>query len=261
LTGEHVVPDCFHKTIEAISIAKTPTGDKAIASAQEIRDVCAHCNNGPLSQLDNYLCKLNEKFLSTIVHAGDCVDFRYDFDRLLRVLLKIGYNVARTRNWPLANWQDAAQYILGRASCPKGYHLFLQLVIPTPAKRVRLPLTPGTREVTPLPWHANLNNVSHIAGLVFEYALSFWSYRFFILRGAGQDNRATRRRAVSLWLKAKDKNGTCELTDRNAATLYASSLTVMGALQGDPNFFDHLSKARSLKAVMLSKKDKQNTPD
>jgi len=41
LTNEHVIPECFQKTFEPITTAKTPTGEKAILSALEIHDVCA----------------------------------------------------------------------------------------------------------------------------------------------------------------------------------------------------------------------------
>jgi hypothetical protein len=97
LTNEHVFPECFRETFEPISTAKTPTGEKAILSALEIRHVCARCNSGPLSQLDTYLCALNDKYFSKIVRPGDRVRVQYDFDLLLRMLLKISYNVVRAR--------------------------------------------------------------------------------------------------------------------------------------------------------------------
>src|SRR5580658_3063707 len=127
LTNEHVFPECFNKTFDAITTAKTPAGEKAVLSDLEIHDVCGECNNGPLSSLDAFFCALNDKYFSTIIHSGDCVKFEYDFERLLRVLLKIGYNVARARKWPLANWQDTAHYIRGTAPRPLGFRLFLQL--------------------------------------------------------------------------------------------------------------------------------------
>ena len=56
MANEHVIPECYLKTLgPTISIVKTPTEDKAIPNAQEIGDVCAVCNNGPLSLLDTYL--------------------------------------------------------------------------------------------------------------------------------------------------------------------------------------------------------------
>ena len=90
LTNEHVVPESYHKALgETISIVKTPTEDKAIPNPQEIGDVCAACNSGPLSCLDSYLADLTKRYFSTIVHAADRIRLHYDFDLLLRLTLKV----------------------------------------------------------------------------------------------------------------------------------------------------------------------------
>lgn len=78
-----------------ISIVKTPSADKAIPNPQEIGDVCANCNNVALSRLDSYLAALTRKYFLTIVQPGDRIRFGYDFDLLLRLMLKVAYNVAR----------------------------------------------------------------------------------------------------------------------------------------------------------------------
>jgi hypothetical protein len=258
LTGEHVVPDCFQKSFEAISIAKTSTGDKAILSAQQIHDVCACCNNGPLSRLDSYLCFLNDRYFLKTVHAGHRVRFEYDFDLLQRMLLKIGYNVARTRHWPLGTWQQATatRYILEGTVRPSGLRIFLQILVPTPVTKTRLPVSPGTNEIGPLPWHAELKDVSSVPGLDFLYSMSFWSYRFFVLWGDMQAGRDIRRQATARWLRNKDRNGAYELTSRGVVTVYASSVTALDALKDDPAFLDQLAKARKLKSEIDSKQSR-----
>jgi hypothetical protein len=98
LTNEHLFPECIlQKTPsgQSISIARTPDGDKAISSAIQTKDVCAHCNNVALSALDTYVCRLHDQFFQKIVHRGNRVDFRFDFDLLLRWLLKTSYNASR----------------------------------------------------------------------------------------------------------------------------------------------------------------------
>lgn len=253
LTDEHVVPDCFQKTFEGIAIAKTPKGDKAIMSAQEIHDVCAECNNGPLSQLDQYLCDLNDKFFSRIVRPGDCIQFEYDFDLLLRMLLKIGYNVARTRKWPLNKWQSSAEYVLNGSPSPTGIRLFLQLLIPTPAKSTSLPVSPGTDEITPLPWRCDLDNVTHYNGLAFEYSMSIWSYRFFVLWEDAQAPSIVRQRGTAKWLRERFHRGSRELSRSGRTSIYASSVTVLKAVEGNPTFLDQLSKAKQLKAKRMGR--------
>ena len=255
LTNEHVVPDFYHKTFgETISIVKTPSGDKAIPSPQEIGDVCANCNNVGLSRLDDYLAALTKKYFSTIVHAGDRVRFECDFDLLLRALLKVAYNVARTRNWPISIFQDAREFILGEKPLPHGFRMFLQLLIPTPARKTQLPVTLGTTEVPPLPWRADLYDVSSFPGLLFACSISFMSYRSFILREDMNVPAAVRKRSVVGWLK--QNKGATELTNKGSATVYASSVTVLDAVKGNPTFERQLAKARTLKADMELKNSK-----
>jgi hypothetical protein len=157
LTNEHVVPDFYHKFFgETISIVKTRSEEKAISNPQEIGDVCAKCNNVALSRLDDYLAALTKKYFSSIIHVGSRVRFEFGFDLLLRVLLKVAYNVARTRNWTIAVFQEAKEFILGEKPRPSGFRVFLQLLVPTPARKTDLPLTPGATEVPPFPWRTDV---------------------------------------------------------------------------------------------------------
>lgn len=249
LTNEHVVPDFYHDAFgETISIVKTHADEKAVSNPQVIGDVCANCNNVALSPLDEYLAALTKKYFSTIVHSADRVRFEYDFDLLLRALLKVAYNVARTRNWPIAVFREAREFISGRERRPSGFRVFLQLLVPTPARNTSLPLTPGTTEVPPLPWRADLYDVSGFPGLAFACSVSFMSYRFFILRENEKVTTNVRKGSVNRWLK--QENGATELTDKGSATVYASSVTVLDALKGNPTFEAQLAKARKLKAEM-----------
>jgi hypothetical protein len=258
LTNEHVVPDFYSKAFgETISIVQTPTDDKAVSSPQEIKDVCASCNSGALSLLDEYLSALNKKYFSTIIHAGDRVCFEYDFDLLQRVLLKVAYNVARTRKkWPVWVFQEMREFILSDEAGPSGLRIFLQLLVPTPVRRTSLPVTQGTTEVPPLPWRAELYDVSGLPGLVFVYSVSFMSYRFFVLQEDMNTHPAIRKRSVARWLKQKQNNGTIELTSKCIVTLYSSSVTVIDAVKESPIFEIHLQKARKLKADMQLKTSK-----
>src|SRR5216684_242093 len=94
LSNEHLFPKFLHERSEGsmISVARTAAGDKAVGGELKIGDVCKRCNNGPLSSLDNYVSDLHDQYFKSIVHSGDRVDFRFDFERLLRWLLKTGYN-------------------------------------------------------------------------------------------------------------------------------------------------------------------------
>jgi hypothetical protein len=251
LKNEHVFPDCFSKTYDSITTAKTPSGEKAVLSDLTIHDVCGECNNGPLSQLDDYLCRWNERYFSTIVHAGDRIRFEYDLDLLLRGLLKIGYNVARARKWPVKDWRDTAQYILGKTPRPPGFRVFLQLMIPTPLKDTDLTFSPGVTEVPPLPMRVYLVDASGLPGITLGYSISVWSYRFFVLLEDTQILRSIRRRTIVKWLK--HTKGAHELDSRGLARMFASSVKVLDDAETSPIFREQLTLVRQLKSSVESK--------
>ena len=60
-----------------------------------IKDVCANCNNGPLSLLDAYAAKLYEAYFGKFGPTRESIEFIYDFGKLVRWLLKISYNASR----------------------------------------------------------------------------------------------------------------------------------------------------------------------
>ena len=81
------------------------------------------------------------------------------------------------------------------------------------------------------------------------------SYRFFVLREDEKVPGNVRKRSVARWLK--QNNGATELTKKGSATVYASSLTVLDAVKGNPTFETQLAKARNLKAEMKAKNSKR----
>jgi hypothetical protein len=82
-----------------------------------VRDVCEDCNGGPLSRLDNYASGLDRRYFTQIVGTTQMIDFSYDFDLLLRWLLKVSYNDDRTRP-PPHDTKPFVPYILGREKEP-----------------------------------------------------------------------------------------------------------------------------------------------
>jgi len=95
LTKEHIWPKSLIKRnpdfLTCSKISNSFYKGEAV-----IKDVCAECNNNTLSKLDNYLANLYDSYFINIVSAGREVEFFYDYDMLLRVLLKISFNSARS---------------------------------------------------------------------------------------------------------------------------------------------------------------------
>lgn len=68
---------------------------RVIGSDIVIKDVCEECNNGILSELDNYAINLITKYNGKIDKDAKKVFFKYDYNKLSRWLLKVCYNSAR----------------------------------------------------------------------------------------------------------------------------------------------------------------------
>jgi len=67
-----------------------------VGKDQTSRDVCGPCNHGPLSKLDGYVRTLYDRYIRHWVVEGQEVELEYDYGKLLRWLMKLSYNSART---------------------------------------------------------------------------------------------------------------------------------------------------------------------
>src|SRR6266516_2180549 len=118
LTNEHLWPVSLHRRMEQVRNSEGNNLyhsrlEKDIPSEPQIKDVCASCNNGVLSDLDNYMCQLFDKYFYHILHRAEKVLFEYDYDRLSCWLLKICYNSARMHNSDVLALKPLMPYVLG----------------------------------------------------------------------------------------------------------------------------------------------------
>jgi len=98
-----------------------------------IADVCSACNSGFLSRLDAYGAMLWDKFFDLTPWPGKAIRFEYEFDLLVRWLLKLAYNVGRLRT---SRWQyrfleylrAQVPYMRGDGPRPANLYLYLQLI-------------------------------------------------------------------------------------------------------------------------------------
>lgn len=95
LTKEHIWPSNIIKKYETKLASYNKKLDKFVYSDPVIKDVCAHCNNILLSKLDAYLSNLYDQYLHQCLNSGDSAKLSFDYEMLLRVLLKISFNSAR----------------------------------------------------------------------------------------------------------------------------------------------------------------------
>src|SRR4051812_11135562 len=105
MTREHLWPAALHARLFAANNQSQSAFwlrrlGKAIPAEPQIRDVCARCNNGALSELDTYICELFDRSFIHMPARDELVSFDYDYHRLKRWLLKMSYNSARIHSAP-----------------------------------------------------------------------------------------------------------------------------------------------------------------
>jgi len=136
-TREHLWPASLHRRVAALLdggeqkfwIARL---GKALSNEPTIRDVCATCNNGELSSLDNYICQVFDREFSSIRERGEEVKLEYDYHLLKRWLLKMSYNSARLSGSDAALFQPLLPYIMGKnQSIGRSVKLFLEMTYPS----------------------------------------------------------------------------------------------------------------------------------
>lgn len=134
-TKEHIIPDFIYKYERQYNKIyswneKTP---KLIQGEFTVNDVCTKCNNNQLSQLDTYA----KEILSKHNILNQCfkekkIIFYYDYNKLLRWILKLLFNSSRCTNSNPEIFEKYTPYILDRSPLKndKDIYLFAEILKP-----------------------------------------------------------------------------------------------------------------------------------
>ena len=141
LTKEHLWPASLHRRLLEANDDKENCFwlrrvGRELPSEPTVRDVCAECNNGPLSLLDSYMCELFDGFLVRSLDRDEAIDFKFDYHRLKRWLLKMSFNSARIHAAEDCYvFAPLLPYIRGDSdSAGRSVQLYLQLAYPSMVK-------------------------------------------------------------------------------------------------------------------------------
>lgn len=131
LTKEHIWPGCILKRTPHMNARYYGKSEKFFRGELTIKDVCDICNNGVLSQLDDYICKLYDIYFFKIAKANKSFIFKYDYNKLLRWLLKISYNTARSNDSDTEELRIYSDYIINGGEPPLTISLRIELIKPS----------------------------------------------------------------------------------------------------------------------------------
>lgn len=122
MTREHLIPAFMYEYQKQFTpfIGWSEPARKMVRGELQVRDVCASCNNGPLSALDDYGRRmlignglLVRNFLSPQLALS------YDYDLLVRWLLKLSFNSSRTDGAHSHLFEQYIPYMLRGEGRPK----------------------------------------------------------------------------------------------------------------------------------------------
>lgn len=180
LTKEHIWPNGFIKRFGSDGLTYNKKVNRFFKSDPVIKDVCASCNNEKLSALDTYLCELFDSFFHEIVEPGEPAFFDYSYEKLLRGLLKISFNSARTQDevdGKIGAHDKFSSYILDGGYKPNDVQLRLLIVT---SSKMYLPeqgyvgrLEPEFFRCTDISYDGPLSNRFIVRAVIIK---SYWFY-------------------------------------------------------------------------------------
>ena len=129
-TREHIWPRGIIRRVPDYGARYFGKADKVLSSEHVIRDVCPNCNSGVLSELDEYGCSLFDNYFRQADTGKAQVTFRYNYDLLLRWLMKISYNSSRSVGVDTEHLRRCVPYIVGAEARLGDVWLFAILVAP-----------------------------------------------------------------------------------------------------------------------------------
>lgn len=181
LTAEHIWPQCIIQRVPTYEMRYSSRAKKVIKGDLVVKDVCARCNNGPLSALDSYICSLFDRYFHATLGHNPHVEFEYDWGLLGRWLLKISFNASRLSGVHADVLSNHADIILGEDLRPPDLAIWLDLLEPCYLERR---LSSGISEVkTILPLVTRVCQVE-VPGLSLEHYImrlvSINAFAFFI---------------------------------------------------------------------------------
>lgn len=133
LTKEHIFPKGTLEREPDLITFTMKKGQKVFEGEPVIKDVCADCNNGPLSKLDAYLCQLHDTYFKMKPEKGDHLTFQFEWVKLVRVLLKISFNSARVHDIHTEVLSHYSKQILAQEDLSPDIGIWLEL---TPSSEV-----------------------------------------------------------------------------------------------------------------------------
>ena len=127
-SAEHIFPQTLLDLYPEQDVSFTPERVFKDNKGLTIADVCNECNNGKLSELDNYGGNLiREQFYNEIDYAlkDSFVTATFDYEMFSKWIIKISYNYLRSRKVECSFVEHYKTWILGELAVIPYFDIFL----------------------------------------------------------------------------------------------------------------------------------------
>jgi hypothetical protein len=139
LTREHIIPAFLYnfqrQLDEGATIGWNEVAQRMVGGEAKVRDVCAECNGGYLSDLDAYAKRvLSESGLLVANFTRSRVTIKHDYAMLLRWLLKVSFNSTRQDRVHSPLFEPHVPFIMGDADLPPRHRVACLIGLAAPAR-------------------------------------------------------------------------------------------------------------------------------
>ena len=250
ITKEHVVSK---SVIKKLKINQSPgyehSQGKYTTNNSTIKDVCEECNNGPLSELDDYFISFIKSNLplDTSIKSNSIIELEFDFDKLSRWLLKTLYNSERKNGYEEIEKQLLyyKNYILGKEICTRPLRVFLEVLYDIPSNEIQK----FDANVVFLKHFVKLGNIAFSdqgkIDFIKQFTIGNFMFHIFIDADEAKNNRL-----VESLLDFYNKQG-ITIYDLNSTTQFlVSNRSIVDILavtyQGNKTFVDYEKEIKHL---------------
>lgn len=263
LTKEHTVNKSL---IIRLGLNESPgyeySKGKYITNNSTIKDVCEKCNNGVLSNLDDYFLGFIEENLplEKRIEVNSKIELNLDFNKLSRWLLKTLYNSERKNSYErieqkLRYYKD---YILGKeVSCRRPLRICLEILYDIPSSE----LEKVNSNIEFLKNFVKLGNVAfsyeNQVGYIKQFTIGNFMFYIFI------EDTEEKNEALSKSLQDFLRNEGVTIVDLSLSnTITVSNRSIVDILaltyQGNKTFIDYEQEIKSLVERLHAKYNKKS---
>jgi len=234
LTREHIIPSFLYKKHPDQKFGFNSAADKFVNSEAIIRDVCAECNNGILSELDGYGKSFyEENQCQRSFNSSKTLVIKYNYTLLLRWLLKISYNSLRAAGMHSNLMEKCIPFILNENDIGITHLLFLELIKDYKIKeadRTYLPEESKLWEYMPARmfrsgWIITNSNINYLSRYVAINSFYFYFFVFY-----DKINRSNRRQIINTF-KKKIKPASQLSNEQDSIPIKVSNRTILEAYE------------------------------